>query len=69
MNVYFVLFVIYDFDDCFVVCNDVYWMLMFENLEDLVLGMYWMEVVWIVIWVGKIVNVVGWEEEWMFDVY
>ncbi|WP_422377864.1 EAL domain-containing protein [Roseibium sp.] len=67
LNAYPAPFVIYDSDDCLVVCNDAYRASMSENPEDLKVGMHRTDVARVAIRAGKIANAVGREEEWMSD--
>lgn len=65
LNAYPAPFVIYDADDCLVVCNDAYRMSMANNPDDLEVGMHRTHVARIAIRAGKIANAMGREEEWM----
>eukprot|EP00903_Cladosiphon_okamuranus_P002156 g2154.t1 len=67
LNAYPAPFVIYDSDDCLVVCNDAYRDSMSSNPEDLKVGMHRTEVARIAIRAGKIASAIGREEEWMSD--
>ncbi|WP_305984700.1 EAL domain-containing protein [Roseibium sp. MMSF_3544] len=67
LNAYPAPFVIYDSDDCLVVCNDAYRDSMTENPDDLQAGMHRTHVARIAIRAGKIANAIGREEEWMSD--
>lgn len=65
LNAYPAPFVIYDADDCLVVCNDAYKESMSENPDDLKVGLHRTEVARIAIRAGKIVDAIGREELWM----
>ncbi|MHA7776828.1 sensor domain-containing protein [Roseibium sp. M-1] len=67
LNAYPAPFVIYDSQDCLVVCNDAYRAAMSNNPTDLEAGMHRTEVARIAIRAGKIANAFGREEEWMSD--
>lgn len=67
LNAYPAPFVIYDADDCLVVCNHAYRASMSNNPDDLKAGMHRTEVARIAIRAGKITNAIGQEEEWMSD--
>jgi len=69
LNAYPSPFVIYDSDDCLVVCNDAYRASMSNNPDDLKAGMHRTEVARIAILAGKIANAYGREEEWMSDAH
>ncbi|QDG76693.1 EAL domain-containing protein [Labrenzia sp. PHM005] len=69
LNAYPAPFVIYDSDDCLVVCNDAYRVSMSNNPDDLKVGMHRTEVARIAVRAGKIANAVGREEEWMSDAH
>lgn len=69
LNAYPSPFVIYDADDCLVVCNDAYRASMSENPDDLKVGMHRTEVARIAIRAGKIANAYGREKEWMSDAH
>lgn len=69
LNAYPSPFVIYDSDDCLVVCNDAYRASMSNDPEDLKAGMHRTEVARIAIRAGKIANAYGREEEWMSDAH
>lgn len=67
LNAYPAPFVIYDSDDCLVVCNDAYRASMTNNPDELEAGMHRTLVARIAISAGKIANAIGREEEWMSD--
>ena len=67
LNAYPAPFVIYDSEDCLVVCNDAYRASMSEDPEDLKVGMHRTEVARVAIRAGKIASAIGREEEWMSD--
>ncbi|WP_428524057.1 EAL domain-containing protein [Roseibium sp.] len=69
LNAYPAPFVIYDADDCLVVCNDAYRASMSNNPADLKVGMHRTEVARIAVRAGKIANAIGREEEWMSDAH
>ncbi|WP_420414373.1 EAL domain-containing protein [Roseibium sp.] len=69
LNAYPAPFVIYDSDDCLVVCNDAYRDSMSNKPDDLKVGMHRTEVARIAVRAGKIANAVGREEEWMSDAH
>ncbi len=69
LNAYPAPFVIYDSDDCLVVCNEAYRESMSNNPEDLKVGLHRTEVARIAIRAGKIANAIGREEEWMSDAH
>ncbi|WP_306142413.1 EAL domain-containing protein [Roseibium sp. MMSF_3412] len=65
LNAYPAPFVIYDSDDCLVVCNDAYRASMTNDPDELKAGMHRTLVARIAIAAGKIANALGREEEWM----
>lgn len=65
LNAYPAPFVIYDANDCLVVCNDAYRKSMANNPDDLEAGMHRTDVARVAIRAGKIANAIGREEEWM----
>lgn len=67
LNAYPAPFVIYDSDDCLVVCNDAYRASMTDNPDELETGMHRTLVARIAIAAGKISNAIGREKEWMSD--
>ncbi len=67
LNAYPAPFVIYDSDDCLVVCNDAYRASMTNDPDELKAGMHRTLVARIAISAGKIANAIGREEEWMSD--
>lgn len=67
LNAYPAPFVIYDSDDCLVVCNDAYRASMSDQSESIKLGMHRTEVARIAVRAGKITNAVGSEKKWMSD--
>jgi len=69
LNAYPSPFVIYDSEDCLVVCNDAYRTSMSSNPGDLKVGMHRTDVARIAIRAGKIANAIGREEEWMSDAH
>jgi len=69
LNAYPAPFVIYDSEDCLVVCNDAYRASMSENPDDLKAGMHRTDVARVAIRAGKIANAIGREEEWMSDAH
>ncbi|GAA0773868.1 GGDEF and EAL domain-containing protein [Roseibium denhamense] len=69
LNAYPAPFVIYDAEDCLVVCNDAYRASMANDPNDLKEGMHRTEVARIAIRAGKIANAIGREEEWMSDAH
>lgn len=69
LNAYPAPFVIYDSNDCLVVCNDAYRDSMSGNPKDLKVGMHRTEVARVAIRAGKIANAIGREEEWMSDAH
>ncbi|QFT30507.1 Oxygen sensor protein DosP [Labrenzia sp. THAF82] len=69
LNAYPSPFVIYDSNDCLVVCNDAYRASMSNNHDDLKVGMHRTTVGRIAIRAGKIADAIGREEEWMSDAH
>lgn len=69
LNAYPSPFVIYDSEDCLVVCNDAYRASMSNDPADLKVGMHRTEVARIAIRAGKIANAYGREEEFMSDAH
>ncbi len=69
LNAYPAPFVIYDADDCLVVCNDAYRASMSNDPEDLKAGMHRTEVARVAVRAGKIANAIGREKEWMSDAH
>jgi len=69
LNAYPSPFVIYDSDDCLVVCNDAYRASMSNDPDDLKIGMHRTEVARIAIRAGKIANAYGREDEFMSDAH
>ncbi|MTI43151.1 PAS domain S-box-containing protein/diguanylate cyclase (GGDEF)-like protein [Roseibium hamelinense] len=67
LNAYPAPFVIYDTNDCLVVCNDAYRASMANDPADIEAGMHRTEVARIAIRAGKVAKAIGREEEWMSD--
>jgi PAS domain-containing protein len=60
-------FVIYDRDDCFVMCNDAHRRLYPEGARLMVPGTRFEEIVWAGLDAGRYVDAIGCEPEWLAD--